>query len=254
MTDLIQHRLPPTPLKAMGKQTNIRLRCTVENTIYYQWRHIDCIRTVPARVRQTAPTKKEASNFGVAIKYAAVARSMFRKIMPALPPGRSLVYKTDGAFRNWLRTAPLDETAPVNGIPFFDGLSFNEAVDFRRVMAVPVTISRGDNGSLTVQWPAFNPVSDCKAPSGTRLLVVKYLAASINMQQPGQHHVVKREFTILYVDTMIPAGKVRLENVTAPGNITLVAMAIYYYKDDLKSNPVNILRWKPCGIAAGFYN
>jgi len=51
----------------MGKQKNIRLRCTVENIIYYQWKDIDCMRMVPPKVRQTDSTKKEASNFGVAV-------------------------------------------------------------------------------------------------------------------------------------------------------------------------------------------
>src|SRR6185312_3286516 len=129
----------------MGKQTNIRLRGTVENIIYYQWKGIHCIRTVPARVRQTTNTKKEASNFGSAVKTSAAARALFREILQRLPPSRPLIYKMDGALRKWLQTAPLDERDPVNDIPFFDGLSFNEAVDFRRVMAVPVTISRGDN-------------------------------------------------------------------------------------------------------------
>ncbi|HEY8658795.1 MAG TPA: hypothetical protein VIL78_07145 [Hanamia sp.] len=238
----------------MGKQTNIRLRCTVDNTIYYQWRDVDCIRTVPARVRQTAPTKKEASNFGVAVKYAAIARSMFRKIVPMVQPGRSWVYKTDSTFRNWLRTAPLGETGPANGIPFFDGLSFNEAVDFRRVMQVPVQISRGNNGSLVLQWPAFSPLATFKAPAGTHQVIVKYLAATLDMQQPGNYHEAKAGFTIPYTDTTIPAGTMLLENATAPGNLALVAMAIYYYKDDLKNAPVNMLRWKPAGIMASFYN
>src|SRR5665647_1145183 len=235
ITELVRHRQPPNPSKAMGKQTNIRLRCTVDNTIYYQWRDVDCIRTVPARVRQTAPTKKEASNFGVAVKYAAMSRSMFRKIVPVVSPGSSWVYSTDSAFRNWLRTAPLDNKEPVNGSPFFDGLSFNEAVDFRRVMQVPVHVSRGNNNSLVLQWPAFSPVASFKAPAGTQQIVVKYLAATLDMHQPGNYHEAKAGFTIPYTDTIIPAGTMLLENATASGKLALVALAIYYYKDDLKN-------------------
>src|SRR5665213_3254549 len=77
----------------MGKQTNIKLRGTVENIIYYQWKGIHCIRTVPARVRQTKATKKAATDFGMAVKSSAVARSMFSKLMPQQPAGRSVIYK-----------------------------------------------------------------------------------------------------------------------------------------------------------------
>ena len=238
----------------MGKQKNIRLRCTVENIIYYQWKDIDCMRTVPPRVRQTDPTKKEASNFGVAVKYAAVARSMFRKIVEELPPGRSVIHTTDGAFRNWLRTAPLDDNTPIDGISFFDGLSLNDTIDFRRLMQVPVHISRGDNGSLQLQWPGFNPLTSFKAPTGTVQITIKYLAATIDMRQPGLYHDVKTEFSVPYIDTTLPAGKIMMENVTAPGSLVLVAIAMYYYRDNLKNEPVNILRWKPSGITASFYN
>src|SRR5665213_1153418 len=109
----------------MGKQTNIKLRGTVENIIYYQWKGIHCIRTVPARVRQTKATKKAATDFGMAVKSSAVARSMFSKLMPQQPAGRSVIYKVDGAFRQWLQGNPLKDPAPVNEIPFFDGISFN---------------------------------------------------------------------------------------------------------------------------------
>jgi hypothetical protein len=238
----------------MGKQKNIRLRCTVDNIIYYQWKDIDCMRMVPPKVRQTDSTKKEASNFGVAVKYAAAARGMFRKIVEELSPGRSFIQTTDGAFRNWLRSGSLDNNTPIDGIPFFDGLSFNDAIDFRRLMQVPVQINRGTNNSLQLQWPGFNPLASFKAPTGTAEIVVKYLAATLDMRQHGVYHDVKTEFTIPYTDITIPPGNLALVNVTAPGNLALVATAIYYYKSQLKNEPVNFLRWKPSGITASFYN
>ncbi len=85
MAELARSKPPANREKRMGKQTNIKLRGTVENTIYYQWRDIHCIRTVPARVRQTKATKKAATNFGIAVKSSAVVRSMFSKLMPQQP-------------------------------------------------------------------------------------------------------------------------------------------------------------------------
>ena len=238
----------------MGKQTNIRLRGTVKNIIYYQWKGIDCIRTVPARVRQTAPTKQVAKNFGVAVRNAAVARSLFRKILHVLPPGRALIHITDGAFRKWLHTNPLDEKAEADGISFFNGLSFNEESNFDKIIQAKVSVNRGLNGEVLIQWPECNPVNDVKAPTGTAHIVIKYLAATIDMQQPGVYHATETEYSFPYKNEAIPAKEMILENVTAPGNLALVAMAIWYYKDDTQSKPINILRWKPSGIIASFYN
>lgn len=238
----------------MGKQTNIKLRGTVKNIIYYQWKGIDCIRTVPARVRQTAPTKKVAKNFGVAVMNAAVARSLFRKILHIMPPGRALIYITDGAFRKWLHTNPLDEKVTTDDIPFFNGLSFNEEANFDRIIQAKVSIKRGLNGEVMIQWPACNPINDVKAPTGTVHIVIKYLAATIDMQQPGVYHATETEFSFPYKNETIPAKEMILKNVTAPRTLALVAMTIWYYKDNTLSKLITSLRWKPSGIIASYYN
>jgi hypothetical protein len=237
----------------MGIQTNIKLRCTVGNIIYYQWKGIHCIRTVPAKVRQTAPTKKAATDFGIAVKCSAVVRSLFRPLLPE-PANRSIIYKTDAAFRKWLKENPLDNTEPVNGIPYFNGLSFNDGCDLQKIIQLKVAISRGADGGLLLQWPAFNPVTAIKAPTGTKQIVVKYIIATLDMNNAGQHECAETAFTIPYTDDMIPAKEIQFENATGFKCIALVGMAIRYYKDGLQSKPINILRRKPAGIADSFYN
>lgn len=238
----------------MGKQTNIKLRGTVENTIYYQWKDIHCMRTVPARVRQTPATKKEAANFGVAVKNAAIARSMFKVITQYLPPNRAIIYKTDGAFRKWLHTHPLNEQAVINHIPFFEVLSFNEEINFQSVIKAKVTISRGSEGQLLINWPECNPVTFVRAPAETQHVVIKYLAATIDMHNPGIYHYSEAAISFTYADGVMPAKEMVLENVTAPVNLALVAMSVWYYKDETENRLINSMRWKPAGIVGSFYN
>ena len=237
----------------MGKQSNIKLRCTVENIIYYQWKGIDCIRTVPAHVKQTKPTKKAATDFGKAVKSSAIIRSLFRPLLPE-PANRSIIYKMDGAFRKWLKANPLDNTEVVNEITWFDGLSFNDSCDLQKVLKIKITINRTADGGLLLQWPPFNPVTDIKAPTGTRQLDVQCIITTLPMEQPEQAQCVETNFSIPYTDEIFPVQEVELPNVTRPHCLVLVGMAIRYFKDDMQNKPVNILRWKPVGIVGSFYN
>jgi hypothetical protein len=236
----------------MGKQTNIKLRGTVENTIYYQWKGIHCIRTAPARVRQTAPTKKAAANFGIAVRTSAVVRSLFRKLLPETA-SRSVIYKTDAVFRKWLQTNPLDKE-PVNDIEFFDGFSFNDAANLKKILKKEVSAERSEDGSLLLKLPALNPVEDIDAPAGTCQVVLQVIAATVDMKKPGMHCSTGANIVIQYNDTPLPAQEILFANATKAGCIALVATGIRFYKDNIQSRPVNIMRWKPVAIIAGFYN
>lgn len=254
MTDLGRMKQPENSQETMGIQTNIKLRGTVGNIIYYQWKGIHCIRTVPAKVRQTKPTKKAATDFGIAVKSSAVVRALFRGLMPEIPANRSVIYKMDGAFRKWLKGNPLKNTEPADGISFFDDLSFNDDIELKKVLQLKVTISRSVNGGLLLQWPAFNPVAAIKAPTGTRQIVITYIVATIRMNGVDGHQCAETNFTIPYVDGMIPEREIQFENVTAFKSLALIGMAICFYKDNLQSQPVNIMRWKPAGVVGSFYN
>ena len=253
LTDLVRTRLLENSQQTMGKQTDIKLRCTVKNIIYYQWRDIHCIRTKPVRVRQTKPTKAAAKNFGIAVKNSAVMRSMLKPLFPDAAD-RSNIYKMDSAFRQWLPGKPLENPAPVDGIPFFDELSFNEAVELRHVMGIKVPVSRRDESNIVLQWPEFNPVVHIKAPAGTVRVVIQYIVATLDMAREGAHHYSATDITIPYINEAMPEQEISFQNVTGANCLSLVGMAIRYYRNAIQNNPVNILRWKPAGIAGSFYN
>ena len=180
-------------------------------------------------------------------------RSMLKPLFPDAAD-RSNIYKMDGALRQWLAEKPLENPAPVDGIPFFNELSFNDAVDLRNVMGIKIGISRRDAVNVVLQWPEFNPLAHIKAPSGTARVVIQYIVATVDMAREGTHHYSATEITIPYNDETVPEQEILFENVTGANCFTLAGMAIRYYKDTIQNNPVNIKRWKPAGIAGSFYN
>ena len=238
----------------MGIQTNIKLRGTVENVIYYQWNGIHCMRTVPQKVRQTKATKKAATDFGVAVKSSALVRAAFQQLMPKTPAERSVIYTTDNAFRKWLQTNPLSNSEEVNGIPFFDGLSFNEETNFRNIFRPGITISRGEGGGLLIRWPEFNPVTFLRAPTGTVKTIIQYIAATVDMTGKEEPRSNAIQIAIPYINEELEGQEFPLKEVTAAKSVALVGMSARYFKDDLQTKPVNMLRWKPAGIIKGFFN
>ena len=238
----------------MGKQNNIKLRGTVENTIYYQWKGIHCIRTVPAQVKQTMPTKKAASDFGLAVKCSAALRRAFKNIIPEIPAGRPLIYAMDNAYRKWLQTNPLGNKEKIDNISFFNELPFNEKIPVSKVLKADIPVSRGSNSDVIIKWPEFIPINTIKAPAGTSHITINYVMATINFKAPVMCQSIETKFEIPYSAETVPAKQILLPNVTGGKLLAILGMSIGYYKQGLQNMPVNTSAWKPGGVVGSFYN
>ena len=236
----------------MGKQTNIKLRGTVGNTIYYQWKGIHCTRTVPARVRQTGNTRKAASLFGVAVKSAAAVRALLKPVLTGATD-RSVIYGLDIAFRKWLHTNPKEYTEPAESLPAFDAFSFNKKATPGKLYRI-VSVSRATGNDLLIKLPGLNPALDLAAPDDTRHLGIQFMAVVLEVDRPGEAKAIRATITIPYEDATMPAQEILLPGVTGLECLALVAMAVRYYKSGDETMPVNQVRWKPVAIVGSFYN
>lgn len=236
----------------MGKQTNIKLRGRVENLIFYQWKGIHCIRTVPARVRQTENTKKIASQFGLAVKSAAKVRLLVKPLLPG-PADRAVIYALDGAFRKWLHTNPLNDTAPADVMPAFETFSFNKEARPGKLFRL-VNVTRAGGHDISICLPAFNPARDVTAPAGTRHLGVEFMAVIIPFNGSKQADCAGANIAIPYTDVPVPAQQIQLADITSVESLVLIIMTMKYYKDESNMTPINQVRWKPAVIVNSFYN
>jgi hypothetical protein len=236
----------------MGKQTNIKLRGTVGNIIYYQWKGIDCIRTVPARVRQTKNTKKAASQFGMAVKSAAAVRAMLRPVLPDAA-SRPMMYELDGAFRQWLQGEPLSDDLPAENLPSFNQFSFNKEARPGKVSR-EVAVSRVNNKDLLVKMPPVNPARDITAPKDTVQLAITFTVVVLPFGDPTEQKVITADFKLPYTESVVPEQDILLEGVTGLHNLTLVALSMRFYKSVNDGLPINQMRWKPTVIVGSFYN
>ena len=236
----------------MGIQTNIKLRGTVENVIYYQWKGIHCMRTVPEKVRQTPNTKKAASVFGLAVKSAAVMRAMLRPVLPD-PASRPMIYELDRAFREWLQTEPLQASEQQDNLPSFDNLSFNKDSYPGKVFKV-VTVTRVDESDLLIRIPALHTAADISAPAGTVRLGITFMATVLPFTGELEQKVIAADVFLPYTESKSAPQEILLPGVTGLHCLTLVAMSMRFYKSNNESLPVNQKRWKQTVVVGSFYN
>ena len=236
----------------MGIQTNIKLRGTVENVIYYQWKGIHCMRTVPEKVRQTPNTKKAASVFGMAVKSAAAMRAMLRPVLPD-PASRPMIYELDRAFREWLQTEPLQASEQQDNLPSFDNLSFNKDSYPGKVFKA-VTVTRVDESDLLIRLPALRTAADIAAPAGTVRLGISFMAAVLPFNDEMEQKVIAADIFLPYTESKSAPQEILLPTVTGLHCLTLVVMSMRFYKSNNESLPVNQKRWKQTVVIGSFYN
>lgn len=207
---------------------------------------------MPAKVRQTANTKKAASVFGVAVKSAARLRRMLRPILPN-PADREMMYELDNAFRKWLHTKPLERQHTEDGLPYFQWFSFNKKAVLGKVFRRVMITREGDN-NLVVTIPSFNPLKDVTAPRGTASAGLRLMAVALPLDNPEGAFELQTNISLPYDNLVLPQQEVMLEGLTGPKTLVTISVALYFYRSPDESLPIQQMRWLPAGITGSFYN
>ena len=229
----------------MGRKKN--------NFILSEWKGISYIRSKPLKMNQTNATIKTADIFGMAANRSKILRILLNQLLPD-PKNRECTKRVDNAFRQWLYTEPLHDQLPVDAIPFFNGLSFNEHSEWQQIFRIEVTTNRLTNGKLQFHFPELNPLQDIKAPNGTKQILIKIAVAAIQMDNPFIQDQYKTQLSIAYVPGTINPQDISIPVETARGRVSVVALAILYFTDDNGQTVVDQLKWKPAAIVGSFYN
>ena len=238
----------------MGIQSNIKLRGTIENKIFYQWKGIDCIRTKPAVVRRVPVAIKNSGIFGMAANRSAILRSLLRPVVPE-PGNRKVIHRVDAAFRQWLKTEPLNDLAPVDNLPYFNDLSLNEKNELSSFLRVPISISRTGDNELFLQIPAFDAVKQIKAPENTTEVILQIMIAAIAMKEPSFMHCKETSVVIPYKSGELHEQLIPLPLVTKEGQLTVISLAIHYTSGTTGTTErAKGAAWKPAGVVGSFFN
>ncbi len=227
----------------MARQVNLYYRGRQGNLIYYKWKDIPCIRTVPARVRQTHATRLSAATFGVAVRCAKNIRQALEPLLPD-SKDRNLINRLNTALYKWLQQAPADVTGNYAPIPALTGFSFNEHRSLSDRLKLSLHMDR-QAGAVRITIPAINPVQHIVAPAGTLSVTLMLTALTCHVQTGTTIPVMTAPLTMSYTNTLLLAQMFTLPLTVEPGSISLVAARLRYHH---AAGEINKMEWMPAGI------
>ena len=238
----------------MGKQTNIRLKGTAANLIYYKWRDIDCIRTKPDQVKQATASKAAGHRFGKANTTESALRTALEHLLPNAKD-KDMQRRFAKPIYRWLLTDPLHSSMPVNQLPFITGFEFNEKSLLEERLRLPLTVNRTAGGKLLLQVPAYIPTQTITAPAYTVTMLYRVTVLICRMDKPAITQQWSTAIAIPYTSQEQPAQEILLNVAPAAGCLTVVAAALEYRTSKAgKSRKATAMRWLPAAVLTAMYN
>jgi hypothetical protein len=217
----------------------------VGNLIYYQWKGIPCVRTIPYKVRQTKATRQSAKNFGRAVKLSQGLRGY---LSPCLPnyKSKAVMHTMNAALLTWLR-----QEKPEENISFV-GLEFNEKSTLTSKLKQQPIVDFSKKGKILISFPRLKIPDDLLAPSNTTSVRMDIAAVGFIFSELFQPTAfAKASVEIPYKKGLLPAVKGELAFNFKPGSLNVIAMSLHYITS--KYSVVKEIadeRWTPSAIIA----
>lgn len=232
----------------MGRQTNIKLKLTSSDVIYYESRGKYYMRSKPKKVKQTPATQNRSKQFGLAAKLEKIFRNLF---LPAIP------FHLDLAAQRRFRTAIyryLNEKTDINNWRLADQclikrFEFNLDSLLACRFKVPVQIVSLDNDKLLLQIPSFLPALSVTAPAYTESVIMNIIAAVCSPDNLLYQNSYRTQIVFPFNNIAIPAQRFEIPLQVLPGGMVLVLGSLQYRINKENSIKMNSdMRWLPAGV------
>ncbi|UAY53489.1 hypothetical protein [Ferruginibacter albus] len=198
--------------------------------------------------------KPYSTAFGTSKKTGKNLWELSSEVLPD-PNNKETRQALDIALYQWLLTNPLQNTLPVDNIPFLTGFQFNEAFTLNEMGKALIAVNRNHDNKLQVSLEAFNPAKDILAPINAQSITFKILTTSYNIEEGRKNERALAIAEFSTKDDLTTARQIQIPFAAKKGDITIVTLAIEYtIVSDGVVKTVNDLRWMPSGIIWSGYN
>lgn len=220
----------------MGRAKHVMATGKVGNLIFYEYRGKMCCRTAPGSIRQTAGTKKSASQFGLAAATSAYIRDYMGHILHD-EKDKTMMYGFNTAINKWLREYKVKEDTFSTSNFYIDNFQFNAAAPMSMLVKKPVSVRFTNAGDITIDVPRLIPGVDIIAPDGTVQIHYKARVAGCvllfktNMCFPLKSHkrsTEKASVVLEYGKQPLPSQKLLLHIQPEKSALMVVAFSIQY--------------------------
>src|SRR6185369_275712 len=162
----------------MARQQTIFVTGKINNLVFYKWKDLHCVRSMPLRVKQTKATKQSAKDFGRAAKLSRILRNAFSPLLPDYK-NRKMTYRLNASLLHWLR-----QKKSLKNISFI-GFEFDRESELSSHCRQPFATSFSEKGKIIVTIPRLSIPQDILAPPDTKLLRLRIVAAGCSFDDLG---------------------------------------------------------------------
>jgi hypothetical protein len=220
----------------MGRAKNLMATGKVGKLIFYEYRGIMCCRTAPGSVRQTAATKKSASQFGLAVKASSCLRDSLSRIFHDTKD-KTMFYGFNSALQKWLQEYKANENTYSTGNFYIDDFQFNAAAAMPMLVKKTVRAKFSDTGDITIDVPELIPAVDIIAPAGTAQIhynarvagcLFRFGKRSDIFDTPGISEKHKTSVVLEYGERPLPQQSLLLNMEPVKSTLIVVVFSIQY--------------------------
>lgn len=213
----------------MAKVTDVFIKGSVGNLIFYRRMGINCARMKASHVKQSAATKIRSVNFGIAARAGKALRGGLTHCMP-LATDRSMQSRFSGAIAKWLGLSGMDSLPATDAIPFVSDLGFTKGQPVRERFKVSFTINRPQENILAMSINDFVPVKEISAPAGTGMVTLVISAAGCLLETGEPSGSETHTIDIPYNDTTVAAQVLEFHVGMRPQSLAVTAARLIYKK------------------------
>lgn len=234
----------------MARVTNDGITGAVGNVVFVSMNGKTYMRTKPKPAPKRKPSKQKEQNrlFGL----CSTAASAMGNI---LKPSVHFAFNawSFNQLRGWLRKEYAvnykEETWALSAATGAQ-CQLNTHCDLRDQFHVPFSVKDMGAGKIRVQIPAFNPVKQIKAPTGTAKVVIKFIPTAHDFNNPGlssYYPVYTHE--VDYENSTTRAKSILLQPIHKETNqMLLLTIALSYYNTN--GDVFMIERYLPAAVVA----
>lgn len=210
------------------------------------------VQSRPSKVRQTAATKKSASEFGSCSKWTKQLRNGLAPFLIRLTDS-TMHSRFSAAMYNTIKgntALPIGQRAPWNStMAPLQGFDFNTHSPFTNYFKPAIVAELNTNKEASISIPAFDPQTDVVFPTGCTTAKLAFYIYATNLQDPESTLVFH---SLLPIDkhTTVPAQNLVTTTPLPQNWFVIASVKLLYYNPNVltESNYLNTKTFSPAMV------
>ncbi|HSN10098.1 MAG TPA: hypothetical protein VLS85_13755 [Hanamia sp.] len=234
----------------MGKQQGLYVEGKQSNILYYSWKGIPSMKTIPSEVYQSPVVVAHKNANGLSTVMGGSLRKLLAEVIP-YPKNVQMQTAVRLALLKWIKRGPLPSQPPA-AIPFISKISFNEESVLPNCLRVPLTVSVTAQNEPAVLIPYMKPTTAFIAPPQTNHIQLKIAAACCNIKTGEALQNYTYDMVIPYNSESINSQTITLPLEMPATSLTIVTAALDYFSfNDGTASLINNERFRPAEVIGG---